>query len=124
MSNSKKLVEAITLGMIEKKANNIVTIDFAKTKNAITDYFVICDAENSKQTEAIADSIERFARSEVKEKPIHSEGKENSEWIILDYFNVVVHVFQREFRESYKLEELWADAEITKIDVKYSNLDN
>lgn len=124
MSNSKKLVDAIVLGMIDKKANNIVTINFKNTKNAITDYFVICDASNPKQTEALADSIERFARNEAQERPIHSEGKDNAEWIILDYFNVVVHIFQKEFRESYKLEELWADAEINKIDVKYSSLDN
>lgn len=123
MSNSKKLVEAVTLGMIDKKANNIVTINFAETKNAITDYFVICDASNPKQAEAIADSVERFTRKELKEKPIHTEGKENSEWIILDYFNVVVHIFQNDFRASYKLEELWADSEIKTIDVKYSNLD-
>jgi ribosome-associated protein len=123
MSNSKKLVEVITLGMIDKKADNIVTINFAETKNAITDYFVICDASNPKQAEAIADSVERFARKELKEKPIHAEGKENSEWIILDYFNVIVHIFQKEFRASYKLEELWADAEVKTVDVKYSNLD-
>jgi len=124
MNNSKKLVDTIILGMIDKQANNIVTINFAETKNAITDYFVICEAANPKQTEAISNSIERFARNEAKERLIHSEGKDNGEWIILDYFNVVVHIFQKEFRESYKLEELWADAEINKIDVKYSSLDN
>lgn len=124
MSSTSKLLEAIKEGMIDKKANNIINIDFAEIHNAITDFFIICEAQTQKQVEAIAKSIEKFVFENVGEKPIHTEGKGNSEWIIIDYFDVVVHVFQKEFRESYKLEELWADAEITKIDVKYSSIDN
>lgn len=124
MSKTQKLLESIKEGMIEKKAQNIVKINFAGTKNAITDYFMICDAESDKQVAAIMDSVEEFVLKNTKEKPIHREGKENSEWIIIDYFDVVVHIFRREFRESYKLEELWADADIIKIDVKYTSIEN
>lgn len=124
MSKTQKLLESIKEGMIEKKAQNIVKINFAGTKNAITDYFMICDAESDKQVAAIMDSVEEFVLRNTKEKPIHREGKENSEWIIIDYFDVVVHIFRREFRESYKLEELWADADIIKIDVKYTSIEN
>ena len=124
MSKTQKLLEAIKEGMIEKKAQNIVKINFEETKNSITDYFLICEADTDKQVGAIMDSVEEFVLKNTREKPFHKEGKENSEWIILDYFDVVVHIFQKEFRESYKLEELWADAEITKIDVKYTNIEN
>lgn len=124
MSKPQKLLEAIKEGMVEKKANAIVSINFAGTENAITDYFMICEADTDKQVEAISKSVEEFVFKNTKEKPIHTEGKENAEWIIIDYFDVIVHIFQKEFRESYKLEELWADAEITKIEVKYSNIDN
>ncbi len=124
MNKTQKLLDAIKEGMIEKKANNIVNINFAGTNNSITDFFMICEADTPKQVEAISKSVDEFVLKNTKEKPIHSEGKENAEWIIIDYFDVIVHIFQKEFRESYKLEELWADAEITKIEVKYSSIDN
>ncbi|MCF6364628.1 MAG: ribosome silencing factor [Bacteroidales bacterium] len=124
MNNTQKLLEAIKEGMIEKMANNIVNINFSGTENAITDFFIICDAENQKQVEAISDSVEKTVLKNTKEKPIHTEGKENAEWIIIDYFDVIVHIFRKEFRETYKLEELWGDAEINKIEVKYSNIEN
>lgn len=124
MSKTQKLLDAIKEGMTEKQAKNIVKINFQETKNAITDYFMICEASTDKQVAAVSNSIEEIVRKQTKEKPIHVEGIDNSEWVILDYFDVVVHVFQTDFRESYKLEELWADAEITKIDVKYSNIEN
>jgi ribosome-associated protein len=123
MNNTLKLLEAVKEGMIAKKAENIVNINFEETQNAITDYFLICEADNAKQVVAISNSIEEFVLKLVKQKPIHTEGYENAEWIIQDYFDVVVHIFQKEFRENYKLEELWADAEQTKIDVKYSSID-
>ena len=110
--------------MTEKKAKNIVKMDFEGTQNSITDFFMICDAETDKQVEAIADSVERIVRTQTGEKTFHKEGYENAEWIILDYFDVVVHVFRTEFRESYGLEDLWADAEITNIEVKYSSIEN
>ncbi len=124
MTETQKLLDAIKEGMTEKKAKNIVKMDFAGTENSITDFFMICEAETDKQVEAIADSVERIVRKETGEKVFHKEGYENAEWIILDYFDVVVHVFRSEFRTTYKLEDLWADTEITKIEVKYSIIEN
>ncbi len=124
MTKTQKLLEAVKEGMIEKQAKNIVKIDFQEIKNAIADYFMICEVTTDKQVAAVSDSVEEIVLKQTKEKAIYKEGFENSEWIILDYFDVVVHVFQTEFREAYKLEELWADAEITKIDVKYSKIEN
>ncbi len=124
MAETQQLLEAIQEGMTEKKARNIVKIDFKNTQNSITDFFMICEAETDKQVEAVADSVERFVRTETGEKVFHKEGFENAEWIILDYFNVVVHIFRSEFRNSYNLEDLWADAEITNIEVKYSSIEN
>jgi ribosome-associated protein len=116
MSKTQTLLEAVKDGMIEKKAQNIVLIDFHDTINAITDYFVICEANTSIQVNAIKDSVEEFTIKQAHQKPKHIEGTENSEWIILDYFDVVVHIFQNKSRAYYKLEDLWADAGITKID--------
>ncbi len=124
MNKTQKLSDAVIEGMVEKKAKNIVKINFQGIKNAVADYFIICEAATNKQVAAVSDSVEKNVSITIKEKPIHKEGIENSEWIILDYFDVVVHIFQTEFRELYKLEELWADAEITKIDVKYTSIEN
>ncbi len=124
MKKVQKLLDAVKEGMIEKKARNIVKIDFAGTQNSITNFFMICEAENDKQVEAVADSVERFVRTQTGEHILHKEGYENAEWIILDYFDVVVHIFQSEIRESYNLESLWADAKIEKIEVRYSKIDD
>ncbi len=124
MVKIQKLLKAILEGMTEKKAKNIVKIDFKGTQNSITDFFIICEAETDRQVEAVADSVELFVRKETGDKAFHKEGYENAEWIILDYFDVVVHVFRSEFRNTYKLEDLWADAEITEINVKYSSVEN
>ncbi|NOZ34358.1 MAG: ribosome silencing factor [Chlorobi bacterium] len=124
MVKIQKLLKAILEGMTEKKAKNIVKIDFKGTQNSITDFFIICEAETDRQVEAVADSVERFVRKETGDKVFHKEGYDNAEWIILDYFDVVVHVFRSEFRNTYKLEDLWADAEISEIKVKYSSVEN
>ncbi len=124
MAETQKLLDAIKNGMTEKKAKNIVKMDFANTLNSITDYFMICEVETDKQAVTVADSVERIVRNETGEKVFHKEGYENAEWIILDYFDVMVHVFRSEFRKSYQLEDLWADAEITNIEVKYSSIEN
>jgi len=124
MAETQKLLDAIKNGMTEKKAKNIVKMNFANTLNSITDYFMICEVETDKQAVTVADSVERMVRNETGEKVFHKEGYENAEWIILDYFDVMVHIFRSEFRESYQLEDLWADAEITNIEVKYSSIEN
>lgn len=102
-------------GMQDNKAQDIVVLDLRAVENSITDYFIICSGESSTQIEGIASSIVRNSRKELKEKPWHQEGKGTSEWILLDYINIVVHVFGKETRDYYSIEELWADAKRTNI---------
>jgi ribosome-associated protein len=106
----ERLVEVVVSGMQEKKANRISVLDLKGLEHAVTDYFVICNAESSTQVSAIADSVEHFTFKELKEKAIHKEGTQNAFWILLDYGNVVVHIFQDEAREFYDIESFWADA--------------
>jgi ribosome-associated protein len=103
---------ALTLaqGMAEKKAEEIVILDMRKVAGASADFFVISHAPSDKQVEAIADSAEDELHKETGERPWHREGYENLEWVLLDYINVVVHVFQKEKRDFYAVEELWGDA--------------
>lgn len=110
------LKDAIVNGMLEKKANKITVLDLRKLSSAMADYFIICHATSDKQVNAIADSIEEIVRKQTGEKPWHVEGSEQSDWILLDYFDIVAHVFKEEKRDFYAIEELWGDAEITEID--------
>jgi ribosome-associated protein len=112
---SELLVKAIVEGMQENKAKDIVILDLRKLNSAVCDFFVICSGDSSTQVDGIANSIARFTRKELKEKPWHIEGKSNSEWILLDYVNVVSHVFYKDSRIFYELEDLWADAIRTDI---------
>lgn len=102
-------------GLQEKKAEDIVLMDLTGIKSALADYFVICHAESDRQVEALAKSAEEFVFKAQGEWPWHSEGYQNAEWILLDYVDVVVHIFQREKREFYAIKDLWGDAEITKV---------
>ena len=113
--STQKLLEAVILGMQEKKARNIVVLNLKKTNNSICDYFVICNAESTTQVDAIANSVEFIVKRETGENVIHKEGFENAIWILLDYMDIVVHVFQSESREFYNLEEFWEDAERKEI---------
>ncbi|HWY11268.1 MAG TPA: ribosome silencing factor [Bacteroidia bacterium] len=107
------LIDAVIDGMQEKKAKNITIINLSEIENSVADFFVICDADSKTHVEAIADSVDEIVTKETGERPFHAEGYENAEWILIDYINVVVHVFQKETRHYYNLEALWADAEIT-----------
>jgi len=112
------LARIVADGMNEKKAENIRILDLRKIKSASSDFFVISHAQSDKQVEAIANSAEEEVKKLLKENPWHREGYENMEWILLDYINVVAHVFQEEKRDFYALEELWGDAEIIEHKVK------
>ena len=109
---TQQLVDSIVRGMQELKASNITVLDMRNLKGAITDYFVICHAESNRQVEAIAKSIDGIVKKETGEDAWHTEGRENAEWILLDYINVVAHVFEASKRDFFGLEELWGDAEI------------
>lgn len=110
------LVEKVVKGMQEKKAEEISVLNLEGVEAAIADFFIICSATNERQVDAIADSIEEEVMKALSEKPWHVEGKENKEWVLLDYINVVAHVFNKGKREFYGLEELWGDAEITAFE--------
>ena len=114
--NSAIVAEFAIQGLLEKKGKNIICLDLAKIEGAVCDYFIICHADSTTQVGALAESVEDTIRIEMGEKPWNSEGKTNATWILLDYANVVVHVFQREIREFYNLEELWADAKVREIE--------
>ncbi len=109
------LLDAIVAGMQEKKAKNITVINLSKLENRVADYFVICDADSNTHVSAIADSLEDMVIKLTNEKPYHAEGHQNAEWILVDYVNIVAHVFLRETREFYNIEGLWADGEVTNI---------
>jgi ribosome-associated protein len=109
------LVDAVVEGVLEVKGRNISILDLRGINNRVCDYYVICQADSSTQVNAIAGSVEVMVKKRINERPYHTEGFQNSEWILVDYVTVVVHVFQTEVREFYNLESLWADAEVTKV---------
>ncbi len=115
MDKKKDLIQAITEGIQEKKGSKIVIADMSHIVGAICHYFVICQGSSPTQVEAIADSVEEFARKEAGEKPVKVIGQNNAQWIAMDYVDVMVHVFLPEVREYYDLEHLWDDAELTQI---------
>jgi len=112
---SEILTDAIIKGMQELKAQNIVVLNMRKLESTITDFFIICNGESNTQVDAIANSIRKEVQKAVGEPPYHEEGFSNSEWILLDYINVVAHIFQPQHRKFYNLEKLWADAEFKEI---------
>ncbi|MES2795629.1 MAG: ribosome silencing factor [Bacteroidota bacterium] len=115
ITSSTSLSNIIVKGMQEKKGSDIVVMDLRKVKNAFTDYFVICSGTSDTQIDAIGDSIDFEVHKTLNQNPYHKEGKENKEWILLDYIDVVAHVFKKEKRDFFRLEELWGDAEITYL---------
>jgi ribosome-associated protein len=115
----KALVDVIVKGMQEKKAENITVVDLREIDNAVCDFFVISNANSNTQVNAIADSVQKETLETLGDKAWHKEGTETSEWILMDYVNVVAHIFQTPVRDFYALEELWGDANITKIEAIY-----
>ena len=109
------LKDAIIIGMLEKKANDITVLDLRKLKTSMADYFIVCHGNSDKQVSAIADSVEEQTKKLAGERAWHVEGSELNEWVLLDYFDIVVHVFMDEKRGFYGIEDLWSDADITVI---------
>ncbi len=114
-ANSDRLAELVVKGMQEKKAADIVVINLKSLKNAVSDYFVIASATSDTQLDAIATSIEEEVFKLAGQNPWQSEGRTNNEWVLLDYVDVVAHIFLKDKREFYALEELWGDASIEHI---------
>ncbi len=118
VSTDQLITEVIT-GIEDVKGENITILDLREIENTVCDYFVICDGTSNTQVSAISGSIQKKVSKALKDKPWHVEGEPNAEWILIDYVNVVVHVFQKQVREFYNLEGLWGDAKITNIENAY-----
>ena len=112
---AEALSKVIVRGMEEKKASQILVLDLRKIKNAMTDFFVICSGSSDTQLEAISESIETEIHKAGERPARRVEGKNNGEWVLMDYFDVVVHIFIKDKREYYGLEDLWGDAKTTLI---------
>lgn len=120
--NNDLLITEIIKGIEEVKGENITILDLRNLENTVCDYFIICDGNSNTQVSAISGSVQKIVGKNAQEKPWHVEGEGNSEWVLIDYVHVVVHIFQKQIREFYALEELWGDAKITKISSSYLTL--
>ena len=114
------LLNSVIKGIFEKKGKDVLKIDLRRLENRITDYFVICHGSSITQVDSICDSVEDVVREETGEKPLHVEGLENCFWVLLDFGNVVVHIFLEQYRHFYSLESLWADATVEIMEDKLS----
>ncbi|MFA0961323.1 ribosome silencing factor [Roseivirga sp. BDSF3-8] len=113
---SGDLAELVVKGMQERKAKDIVVMDMTHVNNAVANYFVVCSGTSDTQVDAISDAVAEEVYKHAKQDPWHKEGKQNREWILLDYVDVVVHIFKGDKRSFYGLEELWGDAKTTIIE--------
>lgn len=112
------LTSCIVKGLFEKKGERVALIDLRKIENRVCDYFVISHAASSKQVDSLAWSVEDTVRKETGRKPFHVEGREKCLWVLLDYGDILVHIFQQHYRDYYDLESLWADGRMTVLEDK------
>lgn len=115
LNETDKILDSVIKGIQEKKGHHIVNLDLSNIENAVCNNFVVCHGDSSRQVAAIADSVQETVRKNTHEKPWHKEGEQNADWILLDYADVVVHIFREETRKFYNLEGLWADAKIAVV---------
>ena len=113
--SSQKLVNVVVEGLQEKKGIDITVLDLRDTGNSVADFFVICSGNSDTQTQALMDSVEYIVWEQLKQNPWRKEGGGRKEWVLLDYVDVVAHIFQKEKRKYYGLEELWGDAKIMRM---------
>lgn len=110
LSKNSKIFKTIIQAILDKKGEQIVSLDLRKIPEAVSDFFIICQASNNNQLRAIADNIEEEVKNQCGETPFKHEGRQAEQWILIDYVNVVVHIMLPEPRKFYQLEELWSDA--------------
>lgn len=115
-ASADRLMEAVIKGIQEVKGRDIVHLDLREVPNSVCDHFIVCHGDSSTQVEAIARSVQEFARERAGERPWHMEGERNAEWVLMDFVDVVVHVFHRDKRGYYALEDLWGDAARTRYE--------
>ena len=119
IGNANRLITFILKGIEEVKGKDIAILDLRAIDNTVCEYFIICSGTSNTQVNAIVSSITKIVSKETKDKPWHVEGTDNAEWVLIDYSNVVVHVFQKHIREFYDIEGLWGDAKVTAIATTY-----
>jgi len=123
MANKKEreiqLVEEVILGIENVKGENIHQLDLRELDNTPCDFFIVCSGNSNTQVSAIVNSVQKTVSKALHEKPFHTEGLDNAEWVLIDYVSVVVHVFQNQIRDYYNIEELWGDAKSTQIASNY-----
>jgi ribosome-associated protein len=113
------LLSLIIKGIEDVKGQDIEVLDLRALDNTPCDYFIVCNGTSNTQVNAIVNSVQRVVSRETKDKPWHVEGQDNAEWVLMDYVNIVLHVFQKHIREYYNIEGLWGDAKITSIPSNY-----
>jgi ribosome-associated protein len=118
-TNADQLITTILSGIEDVKGKEITILDLRDIENTVCDYFIICEGTSNTQVNAIVNSIQKKVSKELKDNPWHVEGSDNAEWVLLDYVNVVVHVFQKHTRQYYDIESLWGDAKTTVIETSY-----
>ena len=114
LTRNSKIFKTIIHAIQEKKGEKILSLDLKKIPEAVTDFFIICGANNPIQLRAIADFVEEEVKKKCGEFPYKHEGRQGDQWILIDYINVVVHIMLEEPRKFYRLEEMWSDASITE----------
>lgn len=114
-AGADELIALILQGIEEVKGQDINLLDLRDIENTVCDYFIICNGTSNTHVNAIVGSIRKIVSKTIKDKPWHVEGEDNAEWILMDYVNVVVHVFQKHIREYYDIEGLWGDAKVTAV---------
>ena len=119
ISSPDELISLIVQAIEDIKGQNISLLDLRNIENTVCDYFIICNGNSNTQVNAIVSSVQKNVSKNIREKPHQIEGIENAEWVLMDYVNVVVHVFQKHKREYYDIENLWGDAKITEIETSY-----
>lgn len=110
LNRNSKIFKAIIRAIQDKKGENIVSLDLRKIDEAVSDFFIVCEATSGPQVRAIADAVEDEVKRSTGENPYHHEGRDKLQWVLIDYVNIVVHIMQPENRQFYKLEEMWSDA--------------
>ena len=110
LNRNSKIFKSIIRAIQDKKGGHVVSLDLRKIPEAVADFFIICEANNQPQIRAITDTVEDLVKKNCDENPYHLEGKQNMQWVLIDYVNVVVHIMMPEQRKFYKLEEMWSDA--------------
>jgi ribosome-associated protein len=116
LTKSSKILKTIIKAIQDKKGERMVLLDLRKIPEAVADFFLVCEATTNVQVRAIAHNVEDEVKKEIGEIPYRHEGHQNMQWVLIDYVNIVVHVFQPEQRKFYRLEEMWSDAEATEYE--------